>query len=387
MGTTLSAKRCPKCRKIYGFSYHSDDPADEYYLKKYGSPIKTCPKCQTVFLDKEYKEIAIEGFEYRRLGPLTYIIGGIGTWLGISICISGGVASGLIVSTISAGSVVYTVLWHRKRRKFLVGETIRSVERMRDPEYAAVLKEYGYSVPDKYLTYSEAPDITPSVKKIFDRMDCEYRNKVFYGDIASANEILTSLTRASFDSVTDENINLCFQIYLRTWIRSHGGFNAYYSTPSYIKEAVVNRFNEADPAIVLKCVDCSLAEIYRREPELKEQADFVECLSKEIQDNALKNSAIEGMYIDDPQYGLSPMKPVFVNGFGDDKAYLSHLYTEDGTKLSFERICSIDVKEIAGPVDEYRLLLPDNTEFAHIFICNYGTQTPEHAPRNMKYIK
>ena len=385
MGTTLSAKRCPKCRKIYGFSFYSDNPADER-LEKYGSPIKTCPKCQTVFLDREYKEMMVEGFKYKKLGPLVYIIGAIGALWGISACISGDdVSSGLIVSAISVGSVPFAVLWHKRRLKFLAKEAARSLERMRNPKYAAALKEYGYSVPDEYLTCSEASDIDPSVKKILDWMG-SHRSKIFYGDLASANAILTSLAKEVFGEMTEENIKFCYEMYLETWIRSHGGFNAYFSTPTYIKEALLKKYDKADPTFLSKCIECSLAEIYRREPELKEQADLVDCLSKEIQDNASKNSAIEDLYINDPQYGLSRLKPVFVNGFGDDKEYLSHLYTEDGTKLSFERICSINVEEIAGPVDEYRLLLPDNTEFAHIFICNYGTKTPQRAPQNMKYI-
>ena len=77
---------------------------------------------------------------------------------------------------------------------------------------------------------------------------------------------------------------------------------------------------------------------------------------------------------------------MFVNGFWNDKEYLSHLHAEDGTKLSFTRVGSSEVEGIAGPVDLYRLLKPDGTDYMRIFICNYGTSTKKIAPKGTKYL-
>lgn len=81
-----------------------------------------------------------------------------------------------------------------------------------------------------------------------------------------------------------------------------------------------------------------------------------------------------------------PEKPVFVNGFGRDKEYLSHLYAEDGMKLNFARVGSSEVNGIAGPVDIYRLLLPDNTEYLQVFVCNYGSTFKKIAPKGIRYV-
>ena len=217
-------------------------------------------------------------------------------------------------------------------------------------------------------------------------MNKDYREKVFYGSLFSAESILTSLTRAVFGTMNDMNIDLCFQIYLQTWIQSRGGLNPTFSTPTYIKQALCEKFSTVNSNVVSKCVTHSLCEIYRHEPELKKRAAAIEAIQKSVCDNAQKNVVIENAYLDDPEYGLVPEKPVFVNGFGDDKAYLSHLHSEDGTKLSFVRVGSSEIKGISGPVDMYRLLLPDGTDYLRVFICNYGSSTKKAAPKGTKYL-
>lgn len=147
-----------------------------------------------------------------------------------------------------------------------------------------------------------------------------------------------------------------------------------------------DRFSNIDPNVVLKCVTFSLSEIYRREPELKKRAEATEAVQRSVRENAQKNIFIENAYLNDPEYGLVPEKPVFVNGFGMDKEYLSHLYAEDGTKLSFARVGSSEVNGIAGPVDLYSLLLPDDTEYLRLFVCNYGSTMKRIVPKGTIYV-
>ena len=217
-------------------------------------------------------------------------------------------------------------------------------------------------------------------------MNKEHRDQVFYGGITSANNILTSLANDVFGSTTDANIDLCFQIYLQTWIRSRDGMDPYYNTPSYIKETLCRRCSGVNPNFVVRCVTLSLEEIYRHEPALKERAEAIENLQKTVRENAQKNKAIENLYINDPEYGLVPEKPIYVNGFGSDKQYLSHLHTDEGVQLSFKRVASSEVSGIAGPVDLYQLLLPDGTDYLRVFVCNYGSDVKTIAPRGTKYI-
>lgn len=233
---------------------------------------------------------------------------------------------------------------------------------------------------------SSKPRVNPKVQKIYNDIDKEYREKVFYGSLFSADNILTSLTRDVFGTVNDMNIDICFQIYLQTWIRSRGGVNPLFSTSTYIKQVLCERFSNVNSDVVSKCVTHSLGEIYRREPLLKQRAEAIEEVQKNVWDNAQKNKDIEDKYINDPEYGLVLEKPVFVNGFGSDKEYLSHLHTEDGKKLTFARVGSSEVEGIVGPIDLYRLLLPDGTEYLRVFICNYGLSVKKNAPKGTKYI-
>lgn len=228
--------------------------------------------------------------------------------------------------------------------------------------------------------------VNSTVEKIYENTNKEQREKIFYGGLRSAKRILISLAQDAFNNTEDMSIELCFQMYLQTWIRSRGGFNPLFSSPDYIKQALCKRFESIDHDAVLKCVTCSLSEIYRHEPELKKRADAVSFLRNRVNDNAQKNAEIENKFLNDPEYGLVPEKPVFVNGFGSDKKYLSHLYTDEGAKLSFVRVGSAQVNDIAGPVDLYRLLLPDGTDYLQIYVCNYGSSTKKNSPKGTKYL-
>ena len=233
---------------------------------------------------------------------------------------------------------------------------------------------------------SSKPKLNAKVEKIYESMNKEYREKVFYGSVISANIILTRMTRNVFGTENDANIDICFQIYLQTWIRSHGGLDPTFSTPSYIQQALRERFSSVDSALVSKCVTHALCEIYEREPELKKRASAIEAVQNNVRANAQKNMAIENLYLEDPEYGLVPGKPIFINGFGKDKEYLSHLYSENDEKLSFERVGSSEVPGIAGPIDLYRLILPNGNDYLRIFMCNYGSSYKKITPKGVRYI-
>lgn len=233
---------------------------------------------------------------------------------------------------------------------------------------------------------SAKPKLNAKVEKIYEGMNKEYREKVFYGSVISANIILTTMTRNVFGTENDANIDMCFQIYLQTWIRSHGGLDPTFSTPSYIQQALRERFSSVDSALVSKCVTHALCEIYEREPELKKRICAIEAVQNNVRANAQKNMAIENLYLEDPEYGLVPGKPIFINGFGKDKEYFSHLYSENDEKLSFERVGSSEVPGIAGPIDLYRLILPNGNDYLRIFMCNYGSSYKKITPKGVKYI-
>lgn len=229
-------------------------------------------------------------------------------------------------------------------------------------------------------------NVNSAVERIYENTNKEHREKIFYGGLQSAERILISLAQETFNNTDDKSVEICFQIYLQTWIRARGGFNPLFSSPDYIKRALCTRFASIKSKAVLKCVSSSLSEIYKHEPELKMKADAIETMKNRVSDNAHKNAEIENSYLDDPEYGLVPEKPIFVDGFGSDKEYLSHLHAEDGTHLDFARVGSTVVEGVSGPVDLYRLILPDGADYLQIFVCNYGSSNKKIAPKGIKYI-
>ena len=204
---------------------------------------------------------------------------------------------------------------------------------------------------------------------------------LFYGDIGAAEKILLSITESAFSAVTKENATLCLQIYIRAWIQSHGGLDIRFMMPDSICESAYGAFPKVERSIVKKCVDESLKVIYSHEPDLKRRIDQISIMGQYIADLTSKNVAIENKYTEDDDFGKVPAKPVFVNGFGQDRAYLDRLYTSDGVKLHNERKGSITVEGIAGPVDVYHLFLPDGQLYMEIYISNYGQHTAQASPK------
>lgn len=139
---------------------------------RYGSPIKTCPKCKTEYINPVIHEIEVDGsspdaFDIKKL--LLVIVMGI-----VFIIIAAAFfyfevtrkgyyhTSNIAIIAISAIAVIYAlgnILFIKTgiKAKWTEGKRQESVKRMSDAEYALKLKTFGYDVPKKYLPqeYSE----------------------------------------------------------------------------------------------------------------------------------------------------------------------------------------------------------------------------------------
>lgn len=225
------------------------------------------------------------------------------------------------------------------------------------------------------------------VTELYNGMQADMRDKVFFGGLKFADEFVTSVSKEIFGDLNDSSIATVFQIYVQSWIRSKGAFNPEFSMPDYIEQALVNKFEMVPAEQVRLCVRASLVIIYNNDPELKTKILMLMQLKKDMASNSESNKAIEDKYINDSDYGLCLEKPVFVAGFGSDKAYLSHLATSMGERLRFNRLGSKEVNGIAGPVDIYQLLTNDNQIYMHIYICNYGTRNTKDVPQGLIFVE
>ena len=147
---TYVTKRCPHCNEQLSFM--------EPKKIAYGSPFRTCPRCQKTYIDKSYREIAISGKpNVYPVSPfsaimLLFLLFGLvailseyrgDSFLPICIC-----TFFIIIFLIS---MIGDWKSYDERKSAIFLETLHSEQRLANPEYASALKELGYRVPEKYL--------------------------------------------------------------------------------------------------------------------------------------------------------------------------------------------------------------------------------------------
>ncbi len=151
---------CPNCGKRL-----SDNSANKNkYL--YGSPIRYCKKCKGAYVDRNYHEIAVDGFPpsevNAKTGLKTALIGVI-----MSVTCGGIFITEIMYSdhyytvfpTMAILGIVFAVIGIIDSIRVKTGlkskslEKLRqeSVQRLSDPNYAVQLKELGYNVPAEFL--------------------------------------------------------------------------------------------------------------------------------------------------------------------------------------------------------------------------------------------
>ena len=130
----------------------------------------------------------------------------------------------------------------------------------------------------------------------------------------------------------------------------------------------------------MEMIDECVRIIYEKEPNIKKRDDIIEYTKTMHLENAEKNKNIELQHINDPNYGLVPDMPIYVNGFGNDRLFLNNLLTASGEKVTYNRLGSTNVDGINGPVDIYVISKTDGSQYGKIYICNYGTTMPTTAP-------
>lgn len=165
---------CPNCGK----KFFNKNPSGFFY----GSPIRFCKKCKGAYIDKNYHEIAIDGFPPTEVNIKT----------GLKIALIG------LIMTVVCGGIFFTEITYSFRYHtvfpamsvmgivlVIIGiiESIRvktglkakameklrqeSIQRLKDPKYALQLKELGYNVPEEFLpqgyeqqmSQSQQPDV------------------------------------------------------------------------------------------------------------------------------------------------------------------------------------------------------------------------------------
>jgi hypothetical protein len=130
----------------------------------YGSPFRECPNCYKTYIDKDYKEIAVSGYEgdlTKKVEPFSIVLLVVGPLL-LLFAILCDMVLGMIFGGLMALSglifVISDLKSQTKRKNEYEAMRIASEERLGNIEYAQALLDLGYPVPRKYLVSHLATD-------------------------------------------------------------------------------------------------------------------------------------------------------------------------------------------------------------------------------------
>lgn len=129
----------------------------------YGSPIRRCRKCGQEYLDKRWREVAIDGFDPRSQDASFYMKGALllaaftalcAGWMVLQINMKGYYTTRNLACVIlgSLGTVLCIFLAIRIKFGFEDKNNAKFMEeskqRLKNPEYVQKLREYGYQIPE-----------------------------------------------------------------------------------------------------------------------------------------------------------------------------------------------------------------------------------------------
>lgn len=156
MAVKTITKACPFCNKIYeqrSFNARGKEITEEE-RRVYGTPLKICPNCKRLFIDKDVQELAISGSckrDRQLINPGTRTLTLMGLILGALLYLGDAKPFACVAAGVGVLCAVVDVALYPSRMKRLERERQASEKRLSDPDYARALKKAGYTIPDKYL--------------------------------------------------------------------------------------------------------------------------------------------------------------------------------------------------------------------------------------------
>lgn len=241
------------------------------------------------------------------------------------------------------------------------------------------------------VTYTLPTSVDPEIAELYKSESWIVQMRAFYNDPRNAQIILSRLAdilstdKYSFISSKKDKLKQALNIYLA--VHSRALLYNLFCTPTEIIDSILALYSRSySPKLLSALLKESLLFIYNHEKTIKEKAMLFEEMNKIQKEHAQNNVNVEINYINDPDYGLTPDKPVFVNGFKSLHKYLDNVHTENNQPLQHERRGSTIVKGIDGPVDIYDFYTKNGEYYETIYICIYGMKTSRLYPKGLKNI-
>ena len=160
MPTKTLVKNCPFCKKVVeqrSYISWGRQSSDEDRWQ-FGPPLRLCPHCGKLFIDKDRQELAVTPPRKQDLaviGPASVRIAAIGAVLGGALLLGRQTVLALIAFGVALATLAADAALCPTRRKKLDDERKASEKRLSDPKYAQALRRAGYAIPEKYLNPKE----------------------------------------------------------------------------------------------------------------------------------------------------------------------------------------------------------------------------------------
>lgn len=157
MAMKTLVKNCPFCKKTVeqrSYMTRGREPKDEDRWL-FGSPMRLCPHCGKVYIDKDMQELAITGPRKQDtafIGQSSLHLAAVGAILGTALLLGKQTVLALIAYGVALATLIADAALYPTRKRKLDNERLASEKRLGDPDYARALRRAGYDIPDKYIT-------------------------------------------------------------------------------------------------------------------------------------------------------------------------------------------------------------------------------------------
>ena len=156
MSVQQITKKCPYCGKVYeqracGSVGRKPRPEDVWV---YGSPMKLCPNCKRIFIDRDVKELAITELrksDTAKITANTKVLLPMGALVALLLYLLGQPSFAIVAVAVAVVYLAMDLGMYPMRMNKLKKERQASEKRLSDPEYALALKKAGIDVPERYL--------------------------------------------------------------------------------------------------------------------------------------------------------------------------------------------------------------------------------------------
>lgn len=156
MATKNLVKNCPFCKKVCEqrayMTWGREAKDEDRWL--FGSPMRVCPHCGKLYIDRDMQELAITGPRKQDtaiIGPASLRLAAVGVALGGVLLVAKQTTLAWIAFAVAAATLIADAALYPTRKGKLDRERAASEQRLSNPDYARALKRAGYDIPERNL--------------------------------------------------------------------------------------------------------------------------------------------------------------------------------------------------------------------------------------------